>query len=89
MMIVVQTSWHWKIFMSLQINKKFCHNICKHVVFLQYESADYALQFEIVTIYGRAIHVSLQFNIVKTFCHNICKHGLKTKEVCDVEAGKY
>ena len=49
----------------------------------------FALQFEIVTIYGRVIHVSLQFNIVKTFCHNICKHGLKTKEVCDVEAGKY
>ena len=44
------------------------------MVFLQYESADYALQFEIVTIYGRVIHVSLQFNIVKTFCHNICKH---------------
>ena len=63
------------------------------MVFLQYESAHYALQFEIVTIYGRVIflqniHFSLQFQIVKTFCHNVCKHGLKTKDVCDVEAGK-
>ena len=63
------------------------------MVFLQYESAHYALQFEIVTIYGRLIflqniHVSFQFKIVKTFCHNICNHGLKTKEVCDVKAGK-
>ena len=65
------------------------------MVFLQYESAHYALQFEIVTIYGRGIflqniHLSLQFQIVKTFFHNICKHGLKKREVYHklVEAGK-